>query len=64
MADHSDLPFKAEYAKSGRASCKSCRSAIAKDTLRLAIMVQVCFHINKTTPEIEISLFDFDTHAK
>ena len=41
MGDHSDLPFKAEYAKSGRASCKSCRDSIAKDSLRLAIMVQV-----------------------
>jgi len=36
-----DFPFKAEYAKSGRASCKSCTNSIAKDSLRLAIMVQV-----------------------
>jgi hypothetical protein len=36
-----DLPYRAEYAKSGRASCKGCRSPIAKDTLRLAVMVQV-----------------------
>ena len=40
MADE-DRPFLAEYAKSGRASCKLCRGAIAKDTLRLAKMVQV-----------------------
>ncbi|CAN6171745.1 unnamed protein product [Urochloa humidicola] len=33
-------PWKAEYAKSGRASCKSCRSPIAKDALRLGKMVQ------------------------
>ncbi|XP_072356323.1 poly [ADP-ribose] polymerase 1 [Scyliorhinus torazame] len=32
--------FKAEYAKSGRASCKKCTESIAKDSLRLAIMVQ------------------------
>ncbi len=43
MGDSSDMPFKAEYAKSGRASCKMCRLAISKDSLRLAIMVQVGF---------------------
>ena len=32
--------WKAEYAKSGRASCKSCKSPIAKDQLRLGKMVQ------------------------
>jgi hypothetical protein len=36
-----DLPYRAEYAKSGRASCKGCKNPIAKDTLRLAVMVQV-----------------------
>lgn len=35
-----DLPYRAEYAKSGRASCKGCKSAIAQGTLRLAVMVQ------------------------
>lgn len=40
MSDE-DRPFLAEYAKSGRAACKLCRGAIAKDTLRLAKMVQV-----------------------
>ncbi|PNF21175.1 Poly [ADP-ribose] polymerase [Cryptotermes secundus] len=34
------LPYRAEYAKSGRASCRGCKSPIAKDTLRLAVMVQ------------------------
>lgn len=38
MAD--DLPFKAEYAKSNRSSCKSCKDNISKDSLRLAKMVQ------------------------
>ena len=33
--------FKAEYAKSGRASCKGCKGTISQDSLRLAVMVQV-----------------------
>ncbi|XP_033096615.1 poly [ADP-ribose] polymerase 1-like [Anneissia japonica] len=37
--DH-DFPFKAEYAKSGRSSCKLCKNSISKETLRLARMVQ------------------------
>lgn len=42
MADsHDDKLYKAEYAKSGRASCKKCKENIAKDSLRMAIMVQV-----------------------
>ena len=40
-----DLPYKAEYAKSGRASCKSCKSTIAQASLRLARMVQVSYTI-------------------
>lgn len=40
MADE-ERPFKAEYAKSGRAGCKLCKGAITKDTLRMAKMVQV-----------------------
>ncbi|KAK7104156.1 poly [ADP-ribose] polymerase 1-like [Littorina saxatilis] len=40
MSDHTDLPFKAEYAKSGRASCKLCKDNIPQDSLRLALMVQ------------------------
>ena len=36
-----EAPFKAEYAKSGRAGCKLCKGNITKDTLRLAKMVQV-----------------------
>ncbi|KAJ8308841.1 hypothetical protein KUTeg_013715 [Tegillarca granosa] len=35
-----DLPFKAEYAKSGRSSCKACKGSISQDSLRLAVMVQ------------------------
>lgn len=33
-------PWKAEYAKSGRSSCRSCKSPIDKETLRLGKMVQ------------------------
>ncbi|XP_051908045.1 poly [ADP-ribose] polymerase 1 isoform X1 [Hippocampus zosterae] len=41
MADsQEDKLYKAEYAKSGRASCKGCKENIAKDSLRMAIMVQ------------------------
>ncbi|XP_023662803.1 poly [ADP-ribose] polymerase 1 [Paramormyrops kingsleyae] len=41
MADsHDDKLYKAEYAKSSRASCKKCKENIAKDSLRMAIMVQ------------------------
>lgn len=36
-----DKLYRAEYAKSGRASCKKCKENIAKDSLRMAIMVQV-----------------------
>ncbi|KAL3275884.1 hypothetical protein HHI36_020621 [Cryptolaemus montrouzieri] len=35
-----DLPYKAEYAKSGRSSCRGCKSSIGQGTLRLAVMVQ------------------------
>ena len=35
-----DLPFRGEYAKSDRSSCKSCKSKIGKGELRLAVMVQ------------------------
>ena len=38
-----DLPFQAEYAKSGRAGCKGCKCNIGKDSLRIAKMVQVIY---------------------
>ncbi|XP_004083528.1 poly [ADP-ribose] polymerase 1 [Oryzias latipes] len=41
MADsQNDKLFRAEYAKSGQASCKKCKEKIAKDSLRMAIVVQ------------------------
>lgn len=43
-----DLPYRAEYAKSGRAGCKYCKSPIAQGSLRLAAMVQSPFHDGKT----------------
>ncbi|KAI5636400.1 poly(ADP-ribose) polymerase catalytic domain-containing protein [Phthorimaea operculella] len=42
-----DLPFQAEYAKSGRASCKGCKQKIDQGTLRIAIMVQSAFFDGK-----------------
>ena len=36
-----DLPYRGEYAKSGRSSCKACKINIEKGELRLAAMVQV-----------------------
>lgn len=37
-----ELPYKCEYAKSGRAGCKGCKLKIDQGALRLAVMVQVC----------------------
>jgi poly [ADP-ribose] polymerase 1 len=42
-----DLPFRAEYAKSGRASCKFCKVPIPAASLRIARMVQSAFHDGK-----------------
>lgn len=39
--EESKLPYRVEYAKSGRAGCKRCKEPIAKDSVRLAVMVQV-----------------------
>lgn len=36
-----DLPYKVEYARSGRAGCKACKMNIGQDSLRIARMVQV-----------------------
>ncbi|XP_064020766.1 protein transport protein Sec23A-like isoform X2 [Pogoniulus pusillus] len=41
MAEPAEKLYRAEYAKSGRASCKKCGESIAKDSLRLALMVQL-----------------------
>lgn len=39
-----ELPYKTEYAKTGRAGCKGCKSNIPQGEIRLAVMVQVCIH--------------------
>ncbi|KAH8262068.1 hypothetical protein KR038_001987 [Drosophila bunnanda] len=39
-----ELPYMAEYARTGRASCKGCKSSILKDHIRIAVMVQSAFH--------------------
>lgn len=49
-----ELPYQAEYAKSGRAGCKACKQKIDQGTLRIAIMVQVTcsiflLHLNNIT---------------
>lgn len=36
-----DLPYCVEYAKSSRASCQYCKKSIEKDSLRLAVIIQV-----------------------
>ncbi|XP_012286246.1 poly [ADP-ribose] polymerase [Orussus abietinus] len=45
MAD--DFPYRVEYSKSSRASCQACKNQIAKETLRLAVIVQSPFHDGK-----------------
>lgn len=42
-----ELPYRSEYAKSGRASCRMCKCPIAQGSLRLAAMVQSAFHDGK-----------------
>lgn len=42
-----ELPYRTEYAKSGRAACKACKSPIPKDSVRMAVMVQSRFHDGK-----------------
>lgn len=47
-----ELPYKAEYAKSGRAGCKGCKLNIEKDTLRLAVMVRVSISMASLTVKL------------
>jgi len=47
MGDNDDLPYKAEYAKSGRAKCKGCKSDIPKGDLRMASLTQSAFFDGK-----------------
>uniref|UniRef100_A0A3P9M7A5 PARP-type domain-containing protein n=1 Tax=Oryzias latipes TaxID=8090 RepID=A0A3P9M7A5_ORYLA len=57
MADsQNDKLFRAEYAKSGQASCKKCKEKIAKDSLRMAIVVQVSSGGPRKHPTAELFL--------
>lgn len=42
-----DLPYQAEYAKTGRAACKGCKEKIDQGAVRIAIMVQSAFFDGK-----------------
>ncbi|XP_075147424.1 poly [ADP-ribose] polymerase-like isoform X2 [Haematobia irritans] len=42
-----ELPYKVEYARSGRSSCKGCKNNIGQGSLRIAAMVQSAFHDSK-----------------
>lgn len=57
-----ELPYKTEYAKSGRAGCKGCKMNIGQGTLRLAVMVQVTtkfsYFIEKNQCQPKIHLLD------
>lgn len=52
-----DLPYRAEYAKSGRAGCKYCKTNIGQGSLRLAAMVQSPFHDGKSANWFHFSCF-------
>lgn len=51
-----ELPYRIEYAKTGRAGCKKCKEKIDKGIVRIAAMVQVITnksqYIKNMTPEI------------
>nr|CAH7715522.1 unnamed protein product [Callosobruchus chinensis] len=44
-----DLPYRVEYAKSSRASCRGCKGGIDQGDLRLAVMIQ-SRHFDGKTP--------------
>ena len=57
MTEEEERPFKAEYAKSGRAACKQCKGVISKDSLRLAKMIQSPFFDGKQPNWYHFSCF-------
>jgi len=59
MADteSSDLPYRAEYAKSGRAKCKGCKVEIPKGDCRLGAMVQSAFFDGKQANWFHLNCF-------
>jgi len=52
-----DLPFRAEYAKSGRAKCKGCKSEIPKGDCRLASLTQSPFFDGKQANWFHLNCF-------
>ncbi|KAL5965047.1 Poly ADP-ribose polymerase 1 [Taenia solium] len=52
-----DYKYQAEYAKSGRSSCRSCKSTIAKDALRIGSLVQSHIFDGKMTLWYHYSCF-------
>ncbi|XP_066147801.1 poly [ADP-ribose] polymerase [Euwallacea fornicatus] len=44
-----DLPYRAEYAKTGRSKCKSCKQPISQGVLRMATLTQSPFFDGKQT---------------
>lgn len=58
-----ELPYRAEYAKSNRASCRGCKSSIGKDTLRLAVMVQVSVFLALLNVNIFYQMFFYLRYA-
>lgn len=54
-----ELPYMAEYAKTGRAGCKLCKTPIAQASLKLAAMVQSGFHDGR-----DAKWFHFDCFFK
>ena len=49
-----EKPWKAEYAKSARAACRTCKTNIGKEILRLGKMVQSS-HFDGFMPVILLS---------
>lgn len=56
-----DLPYRAEYAKTGRAGCKKCKSKIDQGVLRMAAMVQSYHHDGKDPHWFHFKCF-FEKH--
>ncbi|CDS36610.1 poly ADP ribose polymerase 1 [Echinococcus multilocularis] len=52
-----DYKYQAEYAKSSRSSCRSCKSTIAKDSLRIGALVQSHIFDGKMTLWYHYSCF-------
>jgi len=52
-----DLPYRAEYAKSGRAKCKGCKAEIPKGDCRLASLTQSAFFDGKQANWFHLSCF-------